>query len=104
CFVLSMFAIGCTKEDKGAANGQTPAKSGDAKHDGWWCDEHGIPEAECIMCNKDLKAACKANGGWCDKHNVAKEQCFKCDPKLKEKFAAVYRAKFGKEPPEPEDN
>ena len=26
-------------------------------------------------------------------------QCFLCDPKLKEKYAARYRLKYGKEPP-----
>jgi hypothetical protein len=101
CFVLSMFAIGCAKDDKSAANSQTPANGG--KHDGWWCDEHGIPEAECSMCSAKVAAEFKKKGDWCNEHNRAKSQCFKCDPKLKEKFAALYRAKEGKDPPEPDD-
>src|SRR5438094_5107623 len=69
------------------------------KHDKWWCDEHGIPEKECSMCNPDVEKECKAKGDWCEKHDRAKSQCFICDPSLKEKFAARYRAKYGKEPP-----
>lgn len=68
-------------------------------HSGWWCGEHGLPEAECSMCSAKVEAAFKAKGDWCDEHNRAKSQCFKCDPKLQEKFAAEYRAKEGKEPP-----
>ena len=68
-------------------------------HSGWWCGEHGLPEAECSMCSAKAEAAFKAKGDWCDEHNRAKSQCFKCDPKLQEKFAALYRAKEGKEPP-----
>jgi hypothetical protein len=72
----------------------------EGKHEGWWCDEHGIPEAECSLCSKKAADAFKARGDWCDKHNRAKSQCFKCDPSLKEKFAARYRARYnGKEPP-----
>ena len=29
---------------------------------------------------------------------------FACNPKLRERYAAEYHAKFGKEPPEPEQN
>lgn len=72
-------------------------------HSGWWCDEHGIPEAECSMCSAKVAKELKAKGDWCDKHDRAKSQCFICDPKLKEQFAAKYRAKYGKEPPPVED-
>ena len=48
-------------------------------------------------------AECQKKGDWCEEHDRAKSQCFKCDPKLKEKFAAQYRAKYGKEPPPIED-
>lgn len=68
-------------------------------HSFWWCDEHGIPEEECSMCSSKVAKACKASGDWCEKHDRAKSQCFVCDPALKEKFAAKYRAKYGKEPP-----
>jgi hypothetical protein len=36
---------------------------------------------------------------WCKEHNRPDSQCFICHPELKEKFAAQYRAKYGKEPP-----
>lgn len=80
-------------------------KKADTKHGHeWWCDEHGIPEAECSMCNAKVAAELKKKGDWCDKHDRAKSQCFICNPKLKDKYAAIYRAKYGKEPPEPTDN
>lgn len=80
-------------------------KKSDAKDGGghdWWCDEHGVKESECSMCNAKVAKACQDKGDWCKDHNRAKSQCFICDPKLKEKFAAEYVAKFGKQPPEPE--
>jgi len=112
---LVLFAGGCGQgENKQEAQADTKKahKAGDdaqankdkageeTKHEGWWCDEHGIPEAECSMCSKKVADAFKAKGDWCDKHKRAKSQCFKCDPKLKEVFAARYRAMYnGKEPP-----
>lgn len=76
---------------------------GHSSPDGWWCNEHGIPEDECIECSKKLKTEAKAKGDWCQKHDRAKSQCFICDPKLKEKYAARYRERYGKEPPEPNE-
>lgn len=100
----AMIAAGCndtttkpTPPDKD--KGKEVAKTSDSKHSEWWCNEHGIPEAECSMCSPKVAKAFKDKGDWCDKHDRAKSQCFICDPKLKEKFAAVYRAKYGKEPP-----
>ena len=46
----------------------------------------------------------KKKGDWCEKHEYAKSQCFGCDPKLRDRYAAQYRAKYGKEPPEPKEN
>jgi hypothetical protein len=54
----------------------------------------------CLHSEEDLKK----KGDWCDKHDYCKSQCFGCDPKLKERYAAKYKAKYGKEPPEPHDN
>lgn len=68
-------------------------------HAGWWCEEHGLPEEMCSLCSDRVAIKCKLKGDWCDKHDRAKSQCFKCDPKLKEKYAAMYRARYGKEPP-----
>lgn len=69
-------------------------------HD-WWCDEHGVKEEECSMCSPKVAKAFQDKGDWCKEHERAKSQCFICDPSLKEKYAAAYKAKFGKEPPEP---
>jgi hypothetical protein len=113
--VLSVTAFGCggeptaKKDDKAtpaAASGQ-PGEKAEKKGDdsaGWWCSEHGIPEHDCSMCSAKVAKDFKAKGDWCDKHDRAKSQCFICDPSLEEKFAATYRAKYGKEPPaiEPE--
>lgn len=72
-------------------------------HSGWWCDEHGVPEAECSMCSKKAYKEFQAKGDICDKHpDRAKSQCFLCNPGLKAEFAKKYKAKEGKEPPEPE--
>ncbi len=68
-------------------------------HGGWWCDEHGIPEEICGQCNVKLAAELKKKGDWCKEHDRPDSQCFICHPDLKEKFAAQYRAKYGKEPP-----
>jgi hypothetical protein len=115
----AIFVTGCGKtEDKGGAQGvglvtggATPAGTDrrgaanrETKHDTWWCDEHGVPEHECSMCSAKAARACKAKGDWCKAHKRAKSQCFICDPSLREKYAVQYRAKYGKEPPEPWDN
>lgn len=91
-------------KDSGSAPKEKPGQAAEVKNEGtkhstWWCDEHGVPEAECSMCSSKVAEECKKKGDWCDKHDRAKSQCFICDPKLKEKFAARYRAKYGKEPP-----
>ena len=75
------------------------AKTKKDDHSHWWCAEHGIPEDECSMCSAKVAKAFKEKGDWCEKHDRAKSQCFLCDPSLKEKYAAKYRAKYGKEPP-----
>jgi hypothetical protein len=114
CLVLllaaaAFVAAGCGQENKDKqVQGDKKEVDKDkekvgTKHDKWWCEEHGIPEAECIMCSEKLTKEAKAKGDWC-KHNRARSQCFECDPKLKEEYAAKYRAKYpGKEPPPPTD-
>jgi len=75
----------------------------DLSHNGWWCVEHGVPEAECAQCDKSLVAKFKENGDWCEEHNRPESQCFICSPKRFEKFAAQYEAKTGRKPPQPEE-
>jgi hypothetical protein len=103
----AVLIVGCAKREQ-AQNKDAPGKKADlkeeTKHDGWWCDEHGIPEAECSMCDTKVAKAFKAKGDWCKEHDRAKSQCFICEPSLREKYAALYKAKYGKEPPPPEDN
>lgn len=111
---MVLITAGCSKEsDKGgqANTGQTEkksAKEGDDKkvhdHSGWWCEEHGVPENLCSLCNNKVAAKCKKDGDWCPLHDRAKSQCFKCEPKLYEKYAAMYQAKFGKAPPRPPES
>jgi hypothetical protein len=94
--LLTMLLLGCgsTNSTETAA----PTKKAHT-HNSWWCDEHGVPEAMCSMCSKKVAAECRRTGDWCQEHERAKSHCFKCDPTLQEKFAAMYRAKYGKEPP-----
>lgn len=98
--------IGCTQTvvTSSPSGKAEPVAKADAKHSGWWCDEHGVPEGECSMCSGKVAKECKAKGDWCDKHDRAKSQCFICDPTLMPQFAARYEAKYGKAPPGPEDN
>src|SRR5947208_8229737 len=57
-------------------------------HSDWWCDEHGVPEAECSVCQKEVFKKLKADE-ICPHHpDRAKAQCFICNPELREKFAA----------------
>ena len=98
-----LVAGGCTQRDTRQTKKEEKVAE-KTKHDSWWCDEHGIPEAECSMCSKKVADACKAKGDWCDKHDRALSQCFLCNPKLKDKFAAEYRAQYGEDPPPTEDD
>jgi hypothetical protein len=71
-------------------------------HEGWWCNEHGVPEEVCALCNTKLVGDFKAKGDWCKEHDRPDSQCFLCHPDLESAFAAQYEAKFGKKPPKPE--
>lgn len=120
---VALFATGCGSSDapapqggkQGAPRGAHVHKEGEphydgdghdqmaegkeTAHSGWWCPEHGVPEAVCSICNSQVAAVFQKKGDWCADHDRAKSQCFICEPSLKEKFAAQYRAKEGKEPP-----
>jgi hypothetical protein len=97
---------GCSKEaPKDLAQGKTAnAESNKKDHSSaWWCDEHGMPEGICAQCSAKLSAEFKKKGDWCKEHDRPESQCFICHPELKEKFAALYRTKYGKEPPPMEE-
>lgn len=107
---LLVLAGGCGQADNKTGRADSPAKGevqvAQAKadaHSGWWCDEHGIPEAECSMCSSKVAAAFKKKGDWCEKHDRALSQCFICKPERQEFYAAKHRAKYGKEPPPIDD-
>ena len=123
---LGLVALGCGSTPTSTPGKDTPQPNKDAKdnqankdakdakdkgtkaqdHSGWWCAEHGVPEAECSMCSTKVFKALKPDE-ICPKHpDRAKAQCFICNPDLWPKYVAVYKAKHGqdKEPPEPEDN
>jgi hypothetical protein len=109
---MLLAAVGCNEKngtrtvDMAAKTGVAKAedkKDGASKHSGWWCDEHGVPEAMCGQCDAKLAAAFKKKGDWCNEHDRPDSQCFIHHPELKEKFAAVYRAKYGREPPPMEE-
>ena len=94
------------EKERTVAKGDGPKKDekADGKdHSGWWCDEHGLPEEVCDLCSKKFREAEKAKGNWCE-HNRVKSSCFKCNPTLQAKYAAEYKAKFGKAPPPTEDD
>jgi len=44
-----------------------------------WCDEHGVPEADCIACNPDLMPKGQLFG-WCSEHGV--HECVLDHPEL----------------------
>jgi hypothetical protein len=105
-FALIVFACaGCygateKKENKTLVKGPPPAK-----HEGWWCEEHGVPEHLCSQCSEEVAAKYKKEGKWCKLHDRAEEQCFICDPERYKKYEAMYEAKYnGKKPPRPPES
>jgi hypothetical protein len=109
---VAAFTAGCHDANNAApraANKETEKsaqvvqKQDTHDHGGWWCAEHGVPEEICGQCSAKVAAECKKKGDWCKEHDRPDSQCFVHHPELKEKFAAQYRAKYGKEPPPLED-
>jgi hypothetical protein len=109
---FALAGTGCNKGDT-KGDGQAKAKSDPttaktvgataAAHEGWWCQEHGVPEELCSICMSEVaaKKKFKDNGDWCKEHDRAESQCFKCDPKRYKKFEDMYVAKYGKKPAPP---
>jgi cobalt-zinc-cadmium efflux system membrane fusion protein len=105
--VAGLAVAGCGKSPKMPAAGAAGAKgavSNRHSHDGWWCDEHGVPEDVCARCNTKLVANFKAKSDWCKEHERPDSQCFVCHPEKEAEFAAQYEAKYGKKPPRPHDS
>jgi hypothetical protein len=95
----SAWIAGCSHT---AAPTTTQTAASGHTHDGWWCDEHGVPEEVCALCNTKLVADFKAKGDWCKEHDRPDSQCFVCHPEKEAEFAAQYEAKYGKKPPKPQ--
>jgi cobalt-zinc-cadmium efflux system membrane fusion protein len=100
--VLWVAAIGCGKSPIHAISTDTQMVSENHDHEGWWCGEHGVPEEICAQCSVKLAKQYKAKGDWCKQHDRPDSQCFICHPELQAKFAALYEAKYGAQPPKPE--
>ena len=99
---LALLALsGCGQKDNAGGPKDDPKAAAEKKEadDGWWCKEHGIPEHDCAQCDAKVAAEYKKKGDWCKEHDRPESQCFICNPKRAEKFAAAYKAKYGKEPP-----
>lgn len=98
---VSLFIAGCSNQKSSADADGSTSKTNVAvdDHSGWWCAEHGVPEAECSMCSATYAKKCRENGDWCEEHNRAESQCFQCDPSLADKYTKLYVAKYGKQPP-----
>jgi hypothetical protein len=94
-----VFLGGCSQNapQEQAKGNATTAKADDSET--WWCKGHGMPEEVCAQCNGKVAAEFKKQGDWCNEHDRPDSQCFICHPELKQKFAAQYRARYGKEPP-----
>jgi cobalt-zinc-cadmium efflux system membrane fusion protein len=99
CAVAAVALFGCGHS---AATPNAHIAEVGHKHEGWWCDEHGVPEEVCARCNTKLVADFKAKGDWCKEHDRPDSQCFVCHPEKEAEFAAQYEAKYGKQPPKPE--
>lgn len=97
---VGIWSAGCNNPAGPSAT--TEVASTGHSHDGWWCDEHGVPEEVCALCNVKLVADFKAKGDWCKDHDRPDSQCFLCHPEKEAEFAAQYEAKYGKKPPQPE--
>lgn len=104
-FALFLFVLAGCGDTKPSNEGRESLSAASAKsdqksaHGEWWCDEHGMPEEICAQCSSKLAAEFKKKGDWCKEHDRPDSQCFICHPELKDRFAAQYRAKYGKEPP-----
>jgi cobalt-zinc-cadmium efflux system membrane fusion protein len=95
----SVGLVGCNKASENAV--PATQASDEHSHEGWWCNEHGVPEEVCALCSTNIAADFKAKGDWCKEHDRPESQCFICHPEKEAEFAALYEAKYGKQPPKP---
>jgi cobalt-zinc-cadmium efflux system membrane fusion protein len=101
--LLLALSFGCAQNAaEPAASPEAAATTKSGEHSAWWCNEHGVPEEVCGICNAKLAAEFQRKGDWCATHDRPDSQCFACHPELEAQFAARYEAKYGKKPPKPE--
>lgn len=93
---------GCGTPSAGPGQNRQADAPAAGAHGGWWCAEHGVPEETCGLCNPKLAAEMQKKGDWCQEHDRPDSQCFLCHPELEAKFAALYVAKYGRQPPKPQ--
>jgi len=96
---ISLAGCGAAADTPTAQQGSSTAAATADAHDGWWCNEHGIPEEDCGQCDPKVAEAHKAKGDWCRDHERPDSQCFVCHPEHAKRFVALYEAKYGKAPP-----
>jgi hypothetical protein len=101
--LLAFSLIGCGANTAPAPVAETKVAEKPIEHDhsGWWCNEHGVPEEVCALCNSKIAAEFQKKGDWCKEHDRPDSQCFKCHPEKEAEFAAEYEAKYGKKAPKP---
>lgn len=111
--LMAFSSVGCNQSAKNddkkqqAKNTDDKKKEitkGDTKHDGWWCQEHGVPEHMCSLCSDEVATKLKKEGDWCKLHDRAQSQCFKCDPDKYKKFEDMHVAKYNKKPERPPES
>jgi hypothetical protein len=93
--------LGCARSNDAEPALTSAEPAAGHRHDGWWCDEHGVPEEECGRCDAKLAAWFQKRGDWCKEHDRPDSQCFTCHPELEAAFAARYEARTGRQPPKP---
>lgn len=54
-----------------------------------FCAEHGVPEAICTTCRKDLEAVYRAENDWCGGHGLPESQCEACNPGVLDKWKGM---------------
>ena len=63
---------GCNRTNKAKAKIEKGNGTAVTAQAGWWCQEHGIPEEICGLCNKAYRDKKKAEGDWCEEHRRLK--------------------------------
>ena len=101
--MISVLGSGCGERNTAPVSAEKTSDIHDAAdHSGWWCNEHGVPEEVCGLCDSKLAAEFQKKGDWCKTHDRPESQCFVCHPEHEARFAAQYEAKFGTKPSKPQ--